>query len=70
MNTDKVYVGLDYSARFGRISAPCFEFTNTISELYVRREVGAKMDSSDELVGGTVYQAHKIIAHGFLVDKE
>jgi hypothetical protein len=65
MNTDRMYMGMGYPARFGRISAPCFGLTYMLGELYARREVSAKMDSSGEQVGGTVYQAHKVIAHGF-----
>jgi hypothetical protein len=65
MNTDRMYMGLGYPAHFGRISTSCFGLTYMLGELYARREVGAKMDSSGEWVGGTVYQAQKVIAHDF-----
>jgi hypothetical protein len=59
-----MYAGSGCSARRGEPSAPYFDLIGTIGRLCARREVETKMDSSDGVVDGMVYQAHEIIAHG------
>lgn len=58
-----MHIRLGCSACRGELSAPCFDLTDTLSRLCARREVEAKMDGSDGLVGSMVYRAHKIIAY-------
>jgi hypothetical protein len=58
-----MHMGLGHSARRSKSRAPCFNLTNTLGRLCARREVEAKMDSSDELVDGMVYGAHEIMAY-------
>jgi hypothetical protein len=59
-----MHVGLGCCASRGEPSAPYFDLISTLSRLCARREIEAKMDGSDGLVGSMVYWAHEIIAHG------
>jgi hypothetical protein len=54
-----------YSTHRSEPNAPYLDLTGTLSHICVRREVQAKMDSSDGLVDGIVYRAHEIIAYRF-----
>jgi hypothetical protein len=59
-----MHTDLGYSARRGKTSTLCFDLTGTLGRFCARREVEAKLDSSDEVVDSTVYRAHEITAYG------
>jgi hypothetical protein len=53
--TDGMHTGSRKSARRSKINAPGSDLNGTLNRLCARREIEAKIDSSDGLVDGMVY---------------